>query len=56
MGTKTTEEWLSEADGRLALFEKNLPRQIDPIALSRSKLPFKALSYRETLCPFHRRA
>jgi len=49
MGTKTTEEWLSEADGRLALFEKNLPRQIDPIALSRSKLPFKALSYRETL-------
>jgi hypothetical protein len=49
MGTKTTDEWLAEADGRLALFEKNLPRQIDPIALSRSKLPFKALSYRETL-------
>jgi hypothetical protein len=40
---------ISEIEARLGLFEQNLPRQIDPVGLSRSKLPFKALSYRETL-------
>jgi hypothetical protein len=45
----TIEAWIVEADGRLTVFERNLPRRCDPVAMSRSKLPFKALSYRETL-------
>ena len=42
-------KWIAEIDSRLASFAQNLPREIDPVALSRSKLPFKALVYRETL-------
>ncbi len=38
-----------EIVGRLVLFEAHLPRDLDPPALSRSTLPFKALDYRETL-------
>ena len=38
-----------EIADRLASFQENLPRALDPIALSSSKLPFKALDYRETL-------
>jgi hypothetical protein len=41
--------FVGEIEGRLQTFERNLPRRIDPIALSRSKLPFKALAYREAL-------
>jgi hypothetical protein len=41
--------WIAEIDERLASFTHNLPRELDPIALSRSKLPFKAMGYRETL-------
>jgi hypothetical protein len=42
-------KYLAEITERLARFERSLPRQIDILALSRSKLPFKALEYRETL-------
>lgn len=47
--SKTIEQWIVEAEGRLAGLARDLPRQIDPVAMSRSKLPFKAASYRETL-------
>ena len=40
---------MAEVKERLISFERRLPRQIDILALSRSKLPFKALEYRETL-------
>jgi len=46
---RPTESLIAEVVGRLESFERNLPRQIDPPALSRSKLPFKALAYREAL-------
>ena len=34
---------------RLEFFERSLPRELDPLALSKAKTPYKALSYRETL-------
>jgi hypothetical protein len=43
------ERFVTEIEERLQTFERNLPRRIDPVALSRSKLPFKALAYREVL-------
>jgi len=43
------ERFVTEIEERLQAFEQNLPRRVDPIALSRSKLPFKALAYREVL-------
>lgn len=41
--------FITEIEECLQTLKRNLPRRIDPIALSRSKLPFKALAYRETL-------
>src|SRR5574340_1019279 len=47
---ETTEQLMNEIKERLSAIEANLPHQIDILAVSpRSKLPFKALSYRETL-------
>src|ERR1035438_1863965 len=43
------DEMLAESRGRLTILEKSLPRQIDPIAISRTKLPSKVLNYREAL-------
>jgi hypothetical protein len=48
-GTKPVSVYLAKIAQRLAVFERSLPRQIDPAALSRSKLSFEALGYRETL-------
>lgn len=42
-------KWIAEAEARVQSFAQNLLRELDPVALSRSKLPFKALGYRETL-------
>jgi hypothetical protein len=47
--SKQIEEWTRETAERLARFEKSLPRQMDPVAMSKSKVPFKADAYRETL-------
>ena len=47
---ETTEQLMEEIKDRLSSIESSLPRQMDILAVSpRSKLPFKALSYRETL-------
>jgi hypothetical protein len=46
---RSTSEYLIEIAECLAAFERSLPRQLDPVAMSSSKLPFKALGYRETL-------
>jgi hypothetical protein len=43
------EEWTREAADRLARFERSLPRQMDPLAISKSKIPFKADAFRKTL-------
>jgi hypothetical protein len=43
------EEWTRETAERLARFEKSLPRRMDPVAMSKSKIPFKADAYRKTL-------
>jgi hypothetical protein len=40
---------ISDVEKHLQTFERSLPRRIDPIALSRSKLPFRALACREVL-------
>jgi hypothetical protein len=48
-GERPIPEYIAEIAQRLAAFESSLPRELDPVALSRSKLPFKALGYRETL-------
>ena len=45
----TLDEMLAEIRGRLATLENSLPKQIDPIGISRAKLPFKVLNYREAL-------
>ena len=42
-------EMLTEVRERLKILEASLPRQIDPIGISRTKLPAKVLNYRETL-------
>ena len=45
-----TEELMEEIQRRLSAIEASLPREMHILAVSpRSKLPFKALSYRETL-------
>jgi hypothetical protein len=46
---ESLDDLMSEIRQRLRVFERHLPRQIDPLAMSRSKLPFKALLYREAL-------
>lgn len=47
---ESAEELMEEIRGRLSAIEASLPRELDILAVSpRSKLPFKALSYRETL-------
>lgn len=40
---------LAEIRGRLTILENSLPKQIDPIGISRTKLPFTVLNYREAL-------
>lgn len=47
--TPTLDEMLAEVPERLKLLENSLPKQIDPIGISRTRLPFKVLSYREAL-------
>jgi hypothetical protein len=47
--TPTLDEMLDEIRGRLTILENSLPKQIDPIGISRTKLPFKVLNYREAL-------
>jgi hypothetical protein len=46
---ETLDDLISEIQERLRLLNESLPHQIDLAALSRSKLPFKALAYREAL-------
>jgi HJR/Mrr/RecB family endonuclease len=47
---ESLETLLAESRDRLGLLETNLPRRVDPMAVSpTAKLPFKALSYREAL-------
>src|ERR1700730_15259486 len=46
---RTPDEMLAEIRGRLTILENSLPKQIDPIGISRTKLPFKLLNYREAL-------
>ena len=47
---ESTVQLMDEIRERLSAIEASLPRQMDILAASpRSKLPFKALSYRETL-------
>ena len=45
----TLEDMTKEVQQRLNLLSESLPLQIDPIGLSRTKLPFKVLNYREAL-------
>ncbi len=45
----TLDEMLAECRERLTMLENSLPKQIDPIGLSRTKLPSKVLNYREAL-------
>lgn len=45
----TLDEMLAEIRGRLTALENSLPKQIDPIGVSRTKLPSKVLNYREAL-------
>ncbi|HEX5482967.1 MAG TPA: hypothetical protein VFZ08_10120 [Terriglobia bacterium] len=47
--TPTLDEMLAEIPGRLKSLENSLPKQLDPIGLSRTKLPSKVLIYREAL-------
>jgi hypothetical protein len=47
---ESVEQLMNEIRERLGAIESSLPQQMDILAVSpRSKLPFKALSYRETL-------
>jgi hypothetical protein len=47
---KTVASLLNEIRERVELLESNLPRRVDPMAVSPiSKLPYKALLYREAL-------
>jgi len=45
----TIDEMLADIRGRLKTLENSLPKQTDPIGISRTKLPFKVLNYREAL-------
>jgi hypothetical protein len=45
----TLEKMLAEIRRRLTTLESSLSKQIDPIGISRTKLPFKVLNYREAL-------
>lgn len=50
MPETTTEQLFQEVEERIALLESNLPTRVDGFALSPiSKLPFKALTFRECL-------
>ena len=40
----TIDEMLVEIRGRLTMLENSLPKQIDPIGISRTKLTFKVLN------------
>lgn len=46
---KQIEEWTRETAERLARLDRSLPRRMNPVAMSKSKIPFKADAYRETL-------
>jgi hypothetical protein len=51
MPKTTTDELLAEIRRDLALLEINLPKEIDGFALSsKTKLPFKAMWFRDSLC------
>jgi hypothetical protein len=43
----TLDEMIAEVQEQLKILETSLPTQIDPIGISRTKLPFKVLNYRE---------
>jgi hypothetical protein len=45
----TLEEMVAESRRRLTTLENSLPERIDPIGISRTKLPSKVLNYREAL-------
>src|SRR5207253_7708223 len=45
----TIEELMTEIKGRLELLESSLPSRVDAMISPDSKLPFKALLYREAL-------
>jgi hypothetical protein len=45
----TLDEMLAEIPARLMVLENSLSKQLDPIGISRTKLPFKVLNYREAL-------
>jgi hypothetical protein len=49
VGLEAIESELRDVDARIRGFEQSLPKQLDPLALSRAKVPFKALSSREAL-------
>jgi hypothetical protein len=46
---ESLEELMTEIRGRVELLEKSLPRRVDAMVSPDSKLPFKALIYREAL-------
>ena len=46
---KSIEDLMAEVCGRLELIESNLPRRVDAMISPESKLPFKALLFREAL-------
>jgi hypothetical protein len=46
---ESVEELMTEIRGRVDLLEKSLPRRVDATVSPDSKLPFKALLYREAL-------
>jgi len=46
---ESLEELMTEIRGRVELLEKSLPRRVDAMVSPDSKLPFKALLYREAL-------
>jgi hypothetical protein len=46
---ESIEELMTEIRSRVELLESNLPRRVDAMVSPDSKLPFKALLYREAL-------
>ena len=46
---KSIEDLVNEVCGRLELIESSLPHRVDAMISPESKLPFKALLYREAL-------
>src|SRR4051812_27604097 len=49
----TLDEMIQEVQARIRILERSLPRQIDPIAISRTKLPFKILHLTNFSCQRH---